>query len=145
MRLKIECEVEQDVRSVENGFTEDLFLALNPPFPKVKLLRFDGCKTDDVVSIELNFIFFKQTWEALITEDESNATTFRFVDVGTSLPFFLTDWRHHHLIVADGEGAKIVDDITFKTPWWLPEPLMFPAMYFQFLFRKPIYRKYFSK
>ncbi|MEL7145731.1 MAG: hypothetical protein AAFO69_05150 [Bacteroidota bacterium] len=145
MRLQIECPVEKNVLQVKEGFTEDLFLALNPPFPKVRLQRFDGCKTNDVVSLELNFIFFKQTWESLITEDETNDTTFRFVDEGTSLPFFLSAWRHHHLVVADGDGAKIIDDITFKTPWWLPAWLMYPAMYFQFLYRKPVYKRYFKR
>ena len=145
MRLKIECSVAQSVEKVEEGFTQDLFLALNPPFPKVNLRRFDGCKTNDVVTIELNFILFKQIWESLITDYERNATTFRFVDEGTSLPFFLASWRHHHLVVAEGEGAKIIDDITFKTPWWLPAWLMYPALYFQFQYRKPIYRRYFKK
>ena len=145
MRLKIITKVDQDYLSVKSGFDEKLFKALNPPFPKVKLSRFDGCKEGDIVSLRLNFIFFSLTWESLITEDETTDNEFRFVDEGTSLPFFLKFWRHHHRVVSDGEGSLIIDDITFKTPFYLPEFLMYPALYGQFLYRKPIYQKFFKR
>ncbi|MGB3467198.1 MAG: hypothetical protein WBA74_18090, partial [Cyclobacteriaceae bacterium] len=70
---------------------------------------------------------------------------FRFIDEGTSLPFFLKYWKHHHRVIADGTGSKIVDDITFKTPFFIPAFLMYPALYGQFMYRKPIYQRFFSK
>lgn len=145
MQIKITTSVAQDYLSVKSGFTEDLFLALNPPFPKVRLQQFDGCKKGDIVSLKLNFIFFKQVWESVITDDETNEKEFRFIDEGTKLPFFFKYWRHHHRVIADGEGARIIDDITFKTPLLIPEFLMYPALYLQFLYRKPVYKKYFKK
>ncbi len=145
MHIKITTAVEKDFLAVKSGFTSDLFLALNPPFPRVRLLQFDGCKKGDIVSLELNFIFFKQVWKSIITEDETNKKEFRFVDEGKKLPFFFKYWRHHHRVVSDGKGAKIIDDITFKTPTFLPEFLMYPALYLQFLYRKPIYKKRFKR
>ena len=145
MQITITTSVEKDFLSVKSGFTQDLFLALNPPFPKVKLLQFDGCEKDDIVCLELNFIFFKQVWKSIITEDETNKKEFRFIDEGTKLPFFFKYWKHHHRVISDGKGAKIVDDIVFKTPLLIPEFLMYPALYLQFLYRKPVYKKFFKK
>jgi len=60
------------------------------------------------------------------------------------LPFFLTVWHHKHLIEKAKEGSNIVDEITFNSPWFLPEFLLFPVLWFQFSYRKPIYRRVFG-
>ncbi|WOK06033.1 hypothetical protein RT717_23435 [Imperialibacter roseus] len=146
MKIRIKTHVKADLQTVIAGFTDKLFLKLNPPFPPVKLRRFDGCKKGDKVELELNFIFFKQTWESLITHDLTNETVFSFVDEGVRLPFFLKSWKHHHLNEAnDAEGTSITDDIEFTTPALLTNWLIYPILYLQFLYRKPIYRKVFSK
>lgn len=130
---------------VKEGFTKDLFLSLNPPFPPVKLLRFDGCKTADRVVLELNFIFFKQEWVSVITEDKEDADSWHFVDVGTKLPFFLKHWQHHHGVKNSPKGAMIIDDITFSTGNVIANLILYPLLYGQFLYRKPIYKKIFKK
>ncbi|MEQ8685601.1 MAG: hypothetical protein RIE86_09915 [Imperialibacter sp.] len=146
MKIKIRTRVKADLQTVREGFTEKLFLKLNPPFPPVKLLRFDGCKRGDKVELELNFILFKQTWESLITHDLSNETVFSFVDEGVRLPFFLKSWKHHHINEAiENGGASITDEIEFTTPTLLTSLLFYPVLYLQFLYRKPIYRKVFGK
>jgi len=142
--MTITTKVDENFLNVKAGFTEKLFLALNPPFPKVSLLQFDGCKKGDIVSLELNFIFFKQVWKSLITEDETSKNEFRFVDEGTNMPFFFKYWRHHHRVIADGNSSRIVDDITFKTPILIPAFLVYPALYLQFLYRRPVYKRYFQ-
>ena len=141
MRLKLVTRVDNDHLSIKALFTSDLFLALNPPFPPVKLLRFDGCKKDDQVALRLNFILFKQDWESLITEDHTSDAEFLFVDEGVKLPFMFTYWRHRHLIRAVEGGSEIVDDIEYKTPGWLPALLLKPVLWLQFAYRKPIYRR----
>lgn len=144
MRIKISTLVKQPYTKVFEGFDQNLFIKLAPPFPPVKLLRFDGCKVDDRVALRLNFIFFKQTWESLITDYQNNEQEISFVDEGVKLPFFLKYWKHHHRVVKEGEQTQIVDDISFKTPFFLFDYLMYPALYLQFLYRKPIYRKVFA-
>ena len=89
MRLLLQTAVESAHLEVKEGFTEALFAKLAPPFPPVKVLRFDGCRAGDLVDLELNFIFFKQKWTSKITEDHLDAQEFRFVDEGIVLPFFL--------------------------------------------------------
>lgn len=145
MRIKIKSEVEQSYRDVFAGFTKDLLLKLNPPFPPVKLLRFDGSCQGDRVILELNFIFFKQEWESVITKDHQDDTEIYFIDEGVRLPFFLKYWQHRHRVVKRGEQTDIVDDITYRTPFWLSDYLMYPVMYLQFLYRRPIYKKVFAK
>lgn len=143
MKIRIETKIEASLEKVKEGFTEDLFLSLNPPFPPVKLVQFDGCKTGDQVVLELNFIFFKQKWVSDITEDFENKHEWYFIDIGTQLPFFLSKWRHHHGVEKAESGSIIIDDITFSTGTILTDILMYPLLYGQFLYRKPIYKRKF--
>ena len=145
MKINIETKVEQDYLSVKGGFNENLFLKLSPPFPPVKLLRFDGSSKGDIVSLELNFIFFKQKWTSEIVEDKTNDREFFFVDKGTELPFFLSDWRHKHRIINNGGNAIIRDEIQYKSPFFLITWALYPVMLAQFAYRKPIYKKLFRK
>lgn len=144
MHLKHTTEVNQDYISVKEGFTEELFIKLNPPFPRVKLKRFDGCKKGDIVALELNFILFKQLWKSEIVEDNLTEKEFYFIDEGRKLPFFLKYWRHRHRIIKNGNGSKIVDDVTFHSPFRFIDFLLYPVLGAQFWYRKPVYRKFFN-
>ncbi len=144
MRLIIRASVAQDYLSVKQGFTEDLFTSLNPPFPPVQLNRFDGSKEGDIVELELNFLLFRQTWRSLITEDGQTDGEWYFIDEGVKLPFFLKHWKHHHRVLRQENGSQIVDDIHFRSPFWLMDFLLYPVLALQFLYRKPIYKKIFS-
>ncbi len=144
MKIKVKTEVYASVEKVKSGFTQDLFRQLNPPFPPVTVSRFDGCRRGDRVVLELNFLFFRQTWESLITSHVSTATEFSFVDEGIILPFFLKYWKHHHVAIREGDTTVIIDDITFRTPTRLTDYLLYPILYLQFLYRRPIYKKYFK-
>lgn len=88
MKIVIETPVEQGYLDVKSGFNESLFKSLSPPFPPVKLLRFDGSQKGDLVTLELNFIFFKQKWTSEIIDDKTTDLEFFFVDKGIQLPFF---------------------------------------------------------
>lgn len=144
MKINIETQVQQDYLKVKDGFNETLFTKLSPPFPPVKLLRFDGSKTGDLVSLELNFLFFKQKWTSKITDDKTTEQEFYFIDKGVELPFFLKEWQHKHRIINTKEGSIIRDEITYKSGFSLLTLLLYPALYIQFLYRKPIYRKIFK-
>lgn len=145
MNLKITTLVKAPFNKVKNGFDEKLFKQLNPPFPPVKLLRFDGSSKGDLVSLQLNFIFFKQNWTSKITEDYQDQEYFYFIDQGIKLPFFLKKWRHKHIVNKTNSGAEIVDDIYFRTPFRLFDFIMYPLLWLQFMYRKPVYKKYFKE
>lgn len=146
MKIKIATQVKSEWKNVVSGFTKELFVKLNPPFPPVVVKQFDGCIKGDKVVLELNFLFFKQKWVSHIVESAEDENGFSFIDVGVKLPFFLSRWRHHHIIEKreDG-GATIIDDIEFSTGTLLTDLLFYPVLYGQFLYRKPIYKKIFSK
>lgn len=145
MKISLSTSVGQNYLKVKEGFNADLFEALNPPFPPVKLLRFDGSSQGDLVSLELNFIFFKQVWTSKITADHLDQKEYYFIDEGIKLPFFLKKWRHKHRIVSDGnDKTDIIDEINFTSPNRILDYLIYPLLYFQFSLRKPIYRNVFS-
>jgi len=145
MRLQLSTLVDNDFLSVKERFTEDLFLKLNPPFPPVKLNRFDGCAEGDRVELELNFLLFKQQWHSVIVDDYTSVTEFVFIDEGVKLPFMFTYWRHKHIVRQQGECAEVIDDIICSMPAWIPTFLMKPVLWLQFAYRKPIYRKMLSR
>lgn len=145
MHLKLETRVEANYLSVKRKFNEKLFLKLNPPFPPVQLKEFGGCEKGDKVHLRLNFIFFKQDWISDITFDNTDDKKFEFIDEGTKLPFFLSRWKHHHIVEKiDDESSMIIDDVNFKSPFFLMDFLLYPVLWLQFVYRKPVYRKYFK-
>jgi len=144
VKILIKTEVAMPFQEVYKGFNEELFLALKPPLLPLKLLRFDGCETGDQVHIELGFGKLTQRWDALIIDHNQNNEEFYFVDKGVQLPFFLKKWQHRHRILKSKNGAAIIDDIDYQTPYKFLDYLMYPIMYFQFYLRKPVYKKVFS-
>lgn len=145
MHLNIKTRVDSNYLSVKEGFNEELFVKLNPPFPPVELKEFGGCTKGDIVHLILNFIFFKQDWISEITFDRTNIEIFEFIDEGKKLPFFLSYWKHHHIVHKVGDQqSEIVDDITFKSPFLIMDYLLFPVLWLQFSYRKPIYKRLFK-
>ncbi|WP_461101203.1 SRPBCC family protein [Spirosoma koreense] len=149
MRLRLETRVQQALPTVWTGFNRSLFEHLNPPFPPVRVLRFDGCLPGDVVHIRLNFFLFRQDWVSQIIDQRSTPDEIYFIDQGTRLPFFLTAWHHCHRLLRTptdaGPGQTlIVDEINFQTPFWLPAFLLYPILWAQFVYRRPIYRRIFG-
>ncbi len=145
MKIHLRTPVAASLNTVWQGFDEKLFKALSPPFPPVKLSRFDGSMPGDIVSLELNFIFFKQKWTSEIEYQQETPNEIYFIDRGTKLPFFLAFWRHKHRLLRDATGGTIIaDEIEYRTPFLLFDYLMYPVMWAQFAYRKPIYRKFFA-
>lgn len=145
MNITIITQVDQDYLSVKDGFDASLFKALSPPFPPVRLIRFDGSKKGDLVSLELNFIFFRQKWTSEITEDQTDEHEFYFIDQGVELPFFLKYWKHKHRIIRKGNCSIIRDEISFKSHFGLLTLLLYPVILLQFGYRIPVYKKVFRK
>lgn len=141
MQILIETPVADDYKTVWAGFNENLFVALKPIFPPLKLLRFDGSMKGDQVHVQI----FNQRFDALIVEQAELPNEIYFVDEGKQLPFPLKTWRHKHRILKADEGSVIIDDINFSTGSKLLDYLVYPGLYFQFAGRKPVYQKVFGK
>ena len=142
MRLQVTTRVNQEFRRSFSRFGRDLFLQLNPPFPPVRLLRFDGMQPGDEVHLELNFLFRKEIWISVITELVETEDEIYFVDEGRQLPFMFRSWRHLHRLIRQGEQTLIVDDITYQGRIKLLDYLLYPVLKLQFLYRRPVYRRW---
>lgn len=146
MRIILKTYVEQTPENVFEGFDQNLFIKLKPPGIGLKLIRFDGCEKGSIVELQLNFGLFKQRWKSTVTDFAKTAEEIYFVDEaeGKDLPFFLKKWKHRHRLVREGNGTYIIDEIEYTSPFGL-NLLMYPALWMQFAWRKPIYRKTFRK
>jgi ligand-binding SRPBCC domain-containing protein len=145
MHFTVTTPVEQSAEEVYHNFTGDLLKQLSPPFPLVRILRNDGTRPGDRVHIQLDFLLFKQLWISEITDnDATGPQEFYFVDEGRQLPFFLGAWRHKHRIRRrEKGGSEIIDDVTFRGPLPGTDWLIAPALYAQFVYRRPLYRRLF--
>ncbi len=144
MRITIETKVPLNPDKVWQGFNRELFVQLSPTFPKVNLLRFDGCKVGDEVHLELIFPFFKQSWHSTIIESAKTDSGYYFIDRGTVLPFFLSSWKHTHKIERRENETYITDAIDFKAYNFILECLVYPGLWVSFMKRKPIYKRIFN-
>ena len=125
-------------------FTSELFILLAPPFPKIKLLRFDGSEKGNEIHLEMHVIFFKTEWISLITDHVSKENQIYFIDEGTSIPAPIKYWRHRHVIRNANAILFIDDDLTFTSGNKIVDILLFPFVYGLLFYRKPIYKKYFN-
>lgn len=145
MKIVIDTRINAHHESVRKRFDESLFRVLAPPFPKMNLIEFGGIELDMKTHLVLDFLLFKDEWISVVTATKSSDDAFYFVDEGTKLPFFLRRWYHkHHIIRVSDQESIIQDCIHFQTPYLLLDILMYPAMFLQFLWRKPIYKRFFN-
>ncbi len=145
MRLHLKTIVQQDFMSVFNAFDEQLFRELAPPYPRLKLLRFDGSAPGDVVEVELQTGIKAFRWTSLITEREITDTAAWFVDEGQEMPPPLRSWRHKHLVTELGSGAMIHDIIDYSSGYKALDLLLYPLMLAGFGMRRPVYRRLFRQ
>src|SRR5690606_16642968 len=145
MRIEIRTIVAGNFVDVYGRFDEDLFRALLPSFPRVKIIRFDGSESGDLV--HMRFMFpFSFDWISRITDHGISETEAYFVDEGEKLPPGLRYWKHIHKIEKlDEQNCIILDDITFEGNTKFLNYLFYPFLYASFLPRKSIYRNYFEK
>ena len=143
--INIETIVNTDLDTVLRSLDLPLFKKLNPPFPPVKVLRFDGTAKAGITHLSLNFLLFKQEWisENMESGYREDGQSFQFVDEGKKLPFFLSYWRHTHTYQAldskSGPATRITDHIQFKGRGLMGLFLQ-PVLKLQCLYRKPVYR-----
>jgi ligand-binding SRPBCC domain-containing protein len=145
LSYSISTPIQAQISHVKDLFTADLLLRLSPPFPRVSLQRFDGCKQNDNVILEINLLFTKVTWSSLITEDALTTDEWYFIDQGVKMPFGLQYWQHKHRVKKINEvSCEIIDEISFDTRNEFLNYLLFPFLWGMIFYRKPFYKKYLS-
>jgi ligand-binding SRPBCC domain-containing protein len=145
LKIIFRTPVATSMQQVKLGFNRDLFEALSPPWVKVHLQRFDGCKVSHEVHLEIQNLWMRQKWVSVITAEESNERVWSFTDEGRLLPWPLTFWKHIHRVeILDDNSSLIIDDITFGCRSRVLEVLIFPFLWGTFAVRPRIYKKIFK-
>lgn len=146
MKLRFVTPVPVAWEEVKARFDRDLFLSLNPPWVKANLLRFEGCKLNDEIHLELHQFGLKQLWKSRIIEEKTQNASWWFIDQGILLPWPLVSWSHIHKVEGkDLHQSFIIDDITFTCSSRIMERLIYPVLWMTFAIRPSRYRSYFLR
>jgi len=141
--FKIQTNIGASMSFVWSQFNEELLKKISPPFPKVNIQRFDGCKTGDLVILEINLIFTHVIWSSEITYTNQDSNQSVFIDEGIKVPFGITLWKHEHSIIKIDEGQCYIQDfVTYKTSNVFLDMILFPFLWGMIFYRKPFYLKY---
>ena len=147
MRFQITTRVQGTPKTVFQHFDQRLFDQLTPPGMKVHLIRFDPptVGVGGIVHVKLTALgIIRQEWYTTFTEYSTSEDLCYFVDQGQKLPPMMKSWQHRHIIRKTATGSEIIDDVTFQGRNPLMSLLLYPIIYLQFRYRKPIYRRYFA-
>lgn len=150
MEITVSIPIPHPAQKVFNALNKDAFVALTAaaPFPKVKLIEYQGQAAGSKVHLELDFLLYRQPWISIISENQNTIgpDIFWFEDLGTVLPFPFKKWRHLHKVVKSSESScQIVEQVYFSTGLILLDYLLIPVVKKMFTDRKPIYLKYFNE
>lgn len=147
MRLKIVTQVMGDYKKVFSGFDHSLLLKLSPPGFRVQLLKADPPEmAGGRIALKVTILgLIHQDWENEFSQYEIGESECHFVDEGRKMPFPIKRWRHDHRVQRDGDHARIVDDVTYSSGLLVVDWLLYPVMWMQFAYRRPIYRRHFGK
>lgn len=142
-RFCISTKVETGFKQVFRKFDVTLFKKLQPPLFKIVINRFDGCREDDIVDIEIFILGIRQRWYGVVTGFSESEELIQFTDEGLELPGKLKTWKHVHKISRLTTGSLISDDISYSTGNFVLDRLIYPFLYLLFYYRKRIYKEYF--
>jgi ligand-binding SRPBCC domain-containing protein len=142
MKIIIRTRIEKNYQLIFSKFNLKLFQALKPPFAKLSVVRFDGCKPGDEVHLNINFFGLEQKWISHITRDFRGDYEIYFIDEGATLPPPLKKWKHTHRVQKINELASfVIDDIEYSGGSKLIDLLIYPGLYLLFLCRVPVYKR----
>lgn len=141
MNLLFKTRIPLPCERIRDQFNRELFIFISPPLIPFSLKRFDGCRKGDEVHIKL----FAQQWVSVMTFEETNASGWSFIDEGKTLPWPLSNWKHHHRVDRIGSTeSEIVDDIHYEcSPSWMAYVLR-PILWSVFAIRPKRYKKFFK-
>jgi ligand-binding SRPBCC domain-containing protein len=145
MKIKISTIVKAGFQAVVKGFNVELFNFLLPPKKVAALISYDGEHIGGKVHIRF-YLPWKSDWVSRITDSKKQVDEYYFTDTGVILPFGLNHWVHKHSVKKTGvDTTMIVDEMEFSTGNKIFDLMLYPVLYFSFLPRKKLYRKYFEE
>lgn len=146
MNLKFENTVNFSFKLVLNNIGKEMFLALNPPWSPMKVLRFDGTKVSDEVHLELNLGVKSVPWISKIVKSELNEIEFTFIDIGLKVLPGMKSWHHQHIFRKVGANKTlIIDEVSFETSNAVLDLVYRNLITLQLLYRKFAYKNFLSR
>lgn len=146
MKVTFTTPVPGNVRQVFAGFNRNLFQALKPPFMTMELTRFDGTQLGSWVEVRTGMgKLLSSKWSNLVVERADSDIESYFIDEGRTLPFPFKQWRHKHRVIHERGYVLIVDELNYRTRFWILDLIMWPVMLLFLVIRNPVYKKYFGK
>ena len=143
MHLKFENTVLYPYEFVVSHIGREMFVALNPPWSSMELLKFDGTKVSDEVHLNLKLGFVSVPWVSKIVQSELNDIEFNFIDIGVKMLPGMKSWHHHHHFRKVGENKTlIVDDVNFESGNYFLDVFYRNIIKVQFYYRKYAYSNF---
>lgn len=147
MNIHLVTEVAGTVPEVFARFDQQLLAELTPPGVQLTFVEVeDPTHIGAIIHIRVKLLgIFRQEWRNYVSELSVQPHESYFTDEGQSLPRVLKSWRHRHIVRQKGNHVEIVDDIRYEGAFGLLGWAMYPFLWAQFAYRKPVYRKIFGK
>lgn len=130
-----------DPQTVYGVFNDRLLTALSPPLAKPLTKQYGGNRPGDRLHFVLRTPLGAKDWTGQVTEESRTESEIYFVDEGHQMPFGITRWKHKHRLIKTSFGTQIRDEVQFDAKNSLLAVFLFPAIWLQFLYRKPLYEK----
>jgi ligand-binding SRPBCC domain-containing protein len=144
MRFKVETRVAQDPETVFPVFGDKAFVeSLAPGFMGVKVLRI-GLALGDEIEIRFTRLGPRGPWFSRIVSLDRGPGGITFVDRSLKLPWPYATFEHHHGILADGSGSRLVDEPSFTVRPRILAPVVWLFLRWSFAMRGRAYRRRFG-
>ncbi|MBU6324780.1 MAG: cyclase [Bacteroidetes bacterium] len=109
---------------------------------QLRILRYDGQQPGDCFTMQLGPPSLNVRWEGRVTDSGQTPASYWFEDEGLKLPFPLKQWKHRHVVRKSGDGAVIMDIVSFTTGNGLLDLLCYPFLKAMFVGRIKKYQRY---
>jgi len=148
MRFRVATRVAQAPEAVYPVFGDKAFVqSLAPGFMGLEVVRI-GLDLGDEIEVRFTRLGPRGPWVSRIVALDRSPAGITFVDRSIQLPWPYATFEHHHGILADGTGSKLVDEPSFSVRPRLLGPVLGPVVWLflrlSFAARGRAYRKRFG-
>ena len=128
---------------VIKSFHDKNFIQYLTAAQPVRIDSWNGIDDDKEASFSFWFFGWRKIKVVHKNYSISNSRLY-FQDLGTSLPFGLTKWKHEHIVEPYKKGSIIIDKVAIDCSSKMKKYLVFPIMIFPILLRRVTYKIWFN-
>ena len=128
---------------VIRSFHDKSFIQYLTAAQPVRIESWNGIDDDKEASFSFWFFGWRKIKVVHKNYSISNSRLY-FQDLGTSLPFGLSKWKHEHIVEPYKKGSIIIDKVAIDSSSKMKKYLVFPIMIFPILLRRVTYKIWFN-